>query len=31
VAARAHVLAHHRIEDEASALVTIYRQLLARR
>lgn len=30
VAARAHVLAHHRIEVEASALVAIYRQLLAR-
>lgn len=28
-AARAHVLAHHRIEDEAAALVAIYRQLLA--
>lgn len=29
-AARAHVLAHHRIEDEAAALVRIYRDLLAR-
>ncbi len=28
-AARAHVLAHHRIEDEARALVTIYRDMLA--
>lgn len=26
--ARAHVLTHHRIEDEAAALVAIYRQLL---
>jgi len=28
-AARAHVLAHHRIEDEARALVDIYRDMLA--
>ncbi len=28
-AARAHVLAHHRIEDEARALVNIYREMLA--
>lgn len=28
-AARAHVLARHRIEDEAAALVAIYRRLLA--
>lgn len=28
-AARAHVLAHHRIEDEAAALNAIYRRLLA--
>lgn len=28
-AARAHVLAHHRIEDEAAALVAIYREMLA--
>ena len=27
-AARAHVLAHHRIEDEAAALVEVYRQML---
>ncbi len=27
--ARAHVLAHHRIEDEAAALVQIYREMLA--
>jgi mannosyltransferase len=27
-AARAHVLAHHRIEDEAATLVGIYRQML---
>ena len=26
--ARAHVLAHHRIEDEAAALVAIYREIL---
>jgi mannosyltransferase len=29
-AARAHVLAHHRIEDEAATLVALYRELLAR-
>ena len=29
-AARAHVLAHHRIEDEAATLVSLYRDLLAR-
>ena len=28
-AARAHVMAHHRIEDEAAALVALYRELLA--
>lgn len=28
-AARAHIMAHHRIEDEAAALVAIYRQMLA--
>lgn len=27
--ARAHVMAHHRIEDEAEALVQIYREMLA--
>ena len=26
--ARAHVMAHHRIEDEAAALVSIYRAML---
>ncbi|MFT4151987.1 MAG: glycosyltransferase family 4 protein [Paracoccaceae bacterium] len=30
VAARAQAVAHHRIEDEAAALVAIYRQLLAK-
>ena len=30
LAARAHVEAHHRIEDEAEALVAIYRRLLGR-
>ena len=29
VAARAHVLAHHRIEDEAATLVALYRDMLA--
>lgn len=30
VAARSHVLAHHSIEDEAAALVAIYRDMLAK-
>ncbi len=29
IAARAHMLAHHRIEDEAAALVAVYREMLS--